>query len=174
MKFEFFCDKPQKKTVTSHDHVINSNCEWNTLSNKNAEVKIFDIVMDAVDYETFIRLYHAALVSEYVPKDAMETYRMWCTDITEILLNNEEKNLSRLKIKEYALCHRDLKDYKQEFDWEMVALKKAKEKYPPRYKALYYRPEVKAALVNEAFSDLSERKNRALYYRPEVKLALAA
>jgi len=29
-------------------------------------------------------------------------------------------------------------------------------------------------LVNEAFSDLSERKNRALYYRPEVKLALAA
>ena len=48
MKFEFFCDKPQKKTVTSHDHVINSNCEWNTLSNKNAEVKIFDIVMDAI------------------------------------------------------------------------------------------------------------------------------
>ena len=129
MKFEFFCDKPQKKTVTSHDHVINSKCEWNTLSNKNAEVKIFDIVMDAVDYETFIRLYHAAIVSEYVPKDAMETYRMWCTDITKILLDNEEKNLSRLKIKEYALCHRDLKDYKQEFDWEMVALKKKKENH---------------------------------------------
>ena len=80
-------------------------------------------------------------------EDAMEPYRMWCADITEILLNNEEKNLSRLKIKEYALCHRDLKDYKQEFDWEMVALKKAKEKYPPRYKALYYRPEVKLALA---------------------------
>ena len=147
MKFEFFCDQPQKKTVSPHDHEINSKCEWNTLSNKNAEVKIFDLVMDTVSYDNFIRLYHAALVSEYVPKDAMEVYRQWCTDITEILVHNEEKDMSKFRLNWYALLHRDLKDYKQEFDWEMVALKKAKEKYPPLYRALYYRPEVKLALA---------------------------
>ena len=54
MKFEFFCDKPQKKTVSLYDHEINSKCEWNTLSNKNAEVKIFDLVMDTVSYDDFI------------------------------------------------------------------------------------------------------------------------
>ena len=47
----------------------------------------------------FHRLYHAAQVSEYVPKDAMELIECGVTDITEILVNNEETDLSRLKIK---------------------------------------------------------------------------
>jgi hypothetical protein len=82
--------------------------------------KIYDVVADTITIDKWVRLYSVERVADLLPKDAMETYRMWCTDITEILVKNEETDLSEYKIKYYSLLHRDLKDYKEECDWEMV------------------------------------------------------
>ena len=82
--------------------------------------KIYDVVADTITIDKWVRLYSVERVADLLPSDAMDTYRMWCDDITEILVKNEETDLSEYKIKYYSLLHRDLKDYKEECDWEMV------------------------------------------------------
>ena len=98
--------------------------------------KMYEIVADTITVDKWVRLYSVERVANLLPSDAMETYRMWCDDITEILVNNKETDLSEYKIKYYSLLHRDLKEYAQECDWEMVRsmeyATRLKENYTPK------------------------------------------